>query len=215
VVIAILGILAGIAAPSAIGWIDHYNRNEYIRRATLVEDTIMSLTGLQYAKSTTGSPAVGGTSTFPPFVSDPVVVSDYVTIYNQSITLGSAGTVYALAPSNEGSNNSSVGLKELYNRTLVALDPFALTESTTIPPAYVYVQLKGSSPNLTDKNLDFSLVGSVYFIKDNSTNILVLHGCKLALGASIPSNGILTNLDFDPDSGWHVYRVNGTSVSEY
>jgi prepilin-type N-terminal cleavage/methylation domain-containing protein len=222
VVLAILGIMAAIAVPNVIGWIDHYNKNEYIRQATLVEDAIMSLTGLQYATAENGSPAIGGIASETPFFSgapaSPNISKDYVTIYPTPIGVGSGSgsSIYALAPANEGSTYSSAGLTEFYKRTMIILNPLLWVDNLTVAPAYVYVQVVDSDGPAAE-NLNYSLVGSVYFMKDGDTGILAMNNYKLSSATpdSMPQNGILTGSEITPATGWHVYKTkDGQNFSE-
>ena len=57
VVLVIMGILVAIAAPTVGGYIDRITLRDYVRTAKMAEDTVMSLSGMQYAK--VGNPIIG------------------------------------------------------------------------------------------------------------------------------------------------------------
>ena len=57
VVIVILGILVGLSAPLVSGYVERITLRNYVSTARLAEDTVMSLTGMQYAK--VGNPIIG------------------------------------------------------------------------------------------------------------------------------------------------------------
>jgi len=231
-VCVIIGIAASIAVPNFTNAIHRTTVRNMVQSAVWAENAIMSLTGLQYARSESGNPPIVDWGASPPVIVDS---ENYVYIQkNNSAGPGGSG-VFRVAPANiavpnrvadrnvEASSISSAGLKEFYKRTMNPLPPPTWRSAAGFEQwvtCSVYFKLEGSNINasVTDVNdnkfVSYDFAYSEYYLHDGNRQLVIYHGIKLhgtadKPGAALPSPAPT------PDEGWHVYEYNGGNLTYF
>jgi len=202
VVITIIGIGASIAVPNFARMIQNNQLRSYVQTAQVAENTLMALTGMQYATTETGVPLFVSWAEGSPRVPD----DQFVTVESGKITLNSFRVTVANATAADP-DRTGAGMKEFYKRTMNPLLPLDWRPDRVV--CSVYFTIAGSNVNAgvtgvaAGTFIRYNFAFSEYFMSDGNRNLAIYHG------ATIDSTGV-------PDAlvdGWHVYAVNGTTYS--
>jgi type II secretory pathway pseudopilin PulG len=228
VVCAIIGIAAGIAVPSFSAMVKKMQIRDYVRSAQGTEDAIMSLTGLQYANTTSGNPFF---MSWPGNTNEQDLASkEYVTI-EQGQTYDWGGVAcFRLAPANLASENrnhqSSEGLAEFYKRTMNDLLPVPWkTGNEKNLTCSIYFALTDSDVNsgiagvAAGKYVRYSFAYSEYFTTVNGKNFVIYHGAKWHSSSAKPGdnagNAFSSGSPSQDPGVWNVYEIeksDGTRI---
>jgi len=232
-VCVIIGIAASIAVPNFTNAIHRTTVRNMVQSAVWAENAIMSLTGLQYARSESGNPPITDWGAIPP--NNVVDRENYVYVeQGNSAGPGGSGT-FRVAPANlavpdrvadrsvEASSISSAGLKEFYKRTMNPLMPPTWKSG----PEYekwvtcsVYFKLDGSNinPSVTGVNdnkfVNYDFAYSEYYLQDGNRQLVIYHGVKFHGTADKPG-ALIPALSPTPDESWHVYEYSGGNLTYF
>jgi len=204
VVIVIIGIGSSIAVPNFARMIQRNEWRGFVQTAQNAEATIMSLTGLQYAKTTSGNPSF---VTWPP--TSAVAADQFITAQSGRTTLSTFRITVANANAPDG-NRESAGMQEFYKRTMNRLEPLSWRASDRVVCS-VYFLISGSNVNdgatgVTSGYVKYQFAFSEYFMTtSDGRNLAIYHG------ATIDSSGNPNALA----DGWHIYQYNGTTYTPY
>ena len=207
VVIVIMGILVGFTAPLVSGYIEKIALRNYVTTARLAEDTVMSLTGMQYAK--VGNPIIGNPYATGPeniswasgyYLDESKLGEQYIYVDSRKYNFGSS-ELMRIAPANLGADPStnpsqrqSAGLTEFRNRTAEAIPVETWIGNATVAEQRISqsvfvvkddnVENNTSWPDYygqveTGKYMRYDRVGSWMFREIDGKKIVVLHNFKI------------------------------------
>ena len=223
VVMAIIGIAAGIAVPSLSNTVERMRIRDIIHSAQIVEDATMELVGLQYANSDTGNPLLMSWPGSPSEQSNAAAQYVYV---QKGVTYssGGAGECFRLAPANlaaSGTARASDGLSELYKRTMNDLPAVGwkngYEQNLTCS---IYFLLSGSNINTDASAIDsgkyvrYDFAYSEYFMTDNGTDYAVYHGIRFH-GNGAAKGDAATGSPSRDAGAWHIYEITGGQMKYF
>jgi len=232
-VCVIIGIAASIAVPNFTNAVHRTTVRNMVQSAVWAENALMSLTGLQYARSESGNPPITDWSASSP---NNIADSENYVYIQKDKSAGPGGSgVFRVAPANiavpnrvaersaDASVITSAGLKEFYKRTMNPLLPATWKSG----PEYekwvtcsVYFKLDGSNVNpsvtsVTDgKFVQYEFAYSEYYLQDGNRQLVIYHGIKLHGTADKPG-ALLPTPAPTPDIGWHVYEYDGGALTYF
>ena len=186
-VITIIAVGCSIAVPNIGRMIQRNQLKAYVQTAQNAEDTLLALTGLQYANSDTGNPQVVD---WP----DPTTAPgrQYISIDQPADSIG--GTFRVTVARSSGGR--SEGQQEFFKRTMNDLPQSWKGADQPVCAAFF------KSGGLSSDYVTYDFVYFEYYMTDDSQNLVIYHGAQM--------NGVLVQ---DPNMGWHIYAVNGTNYS--
>jgi len=203
VVITIIGIGASIAVPNFARMIQNNQLRGYVQTAQVAENTLMALTGMQYATTETGVPL------FIPWtpVSARVADDQFVTVESGKSTLNSFRVTVANATAADA-ERTGAGMREFFKRTMNPLDPLDWRPDRVV--CSVYFTIAGSNVNAGVTGvapgtfIRYNFAFSEYFMTVGNRNLVIYHGAMIDTNTGVP-NALV--------DGWHVYAVNGTTYT--
>jgi len=210
-VITIIAIGASIAVPNFAGMIERNQLRGYTQTAQNAESALMALTGLQYAKTSSGNPEIPFPSWSDP---DPGFVSDdqYISVEYRGLYFGPCFRVTVANATALDGNRSSAGMKEFYKRTMNRLEPLSWrSPDRAVCSVYFFLDtasnIEANVNGIADpsKFAQYRFAYSEYFMTAGGKNLAIYHGAK------IDADGTPVELA----DGWYIYEFNGTQYTPY
>jgi len=203
VVITIIGIGASIAVPNFARMIQNNQLRSYVQTAQIAENTLMALTGMQYATTATGVPLFVSWAEGSARVDD----DQFVTVESGKSTLNSFRVTVANATAADPDRNSA-GMREFYKRTMNPLYPLGWRTDRVV--CSVYFTIAGSNVNAGITGVTpgtfirYNFAFSEYSMIAGNRNLVIYHGATIDTSTGIP-NALV--------DGWHIYAVDGTTYT--
>ena len=235
-VCVIIGIAASIAVPNFTNAIHRTQVRNLVQSAVWSENAIMSLTGLQYARSDSGNPLIVD------WGSVEVDRENYVYVEkgnNKGLNATGLDSVFRVAPANiavpgrvadrsvDASSITSAGLKEFYKRTMNPLQPpeWRSGAGEQWVTCSVYCKLAGSNINASVTDIDttagkfvkYDFAYSEYYLEDGNRRFVIYHGIQYHATNDKPgvAIGAGANPIKDENYSWHVYEYDGGNLTYF